>query len=240
MGNAWALLTSDGIILFDTLGTGEEAQKYIIDGLTSLGLDPMTIKRIVVMHGHADHYGGAAYLQAMTGAPVYMSAVDWNFVAAEAAKGPQQAERLNRIPTQDRIIEDGEALTLGDTSVRFILTPGHTPGTLSAILPVVDQGERHVAAYWGGAAIPSGLAGAQAYVASVNRFAPAAGRAGVDAFLSNHPTNDLTLLRLPVLAAREPEAAHPFVVGRRGAARMFDILRECARAAQVDAVEKKP
>jgi metallo-beta-lactamase class B len=240
MGNAWALLTSDGIILFDTLGSGEEAQKYIVDGLTSLGLDPMTIKRIVVMHGHADHYGGAAYLRAMTGAPVYMSAIDWNFVAAEATKGPQEAERLRRIPTRDRILADGEALTLGDTSVRFFLTPGHTPGTLSAILPVVDHGERHVAAYWGGAAIPPALMGAQAYVASVDRFAPAAGKAEVDAFISNHPTNDLTLLRLPALAARKPGAAHPFVVGRRGSARMFDILRECARAAQADAVERKP
>lgn len=240
MGNAWALLTSDGIILFDTLGTGEEAQTYIVDGLTSLGLDPMTIKRIVVMHGHADHYGGAAYLQALTGAPVYMSAIDWNFVAAEAAKGPRDPERLSRIPRRDRILADGEALTLGDTSVRFFLTPGHTPGTLSAILPVVDHGEQHVVAYWGGAAIPPALTGAQAYLASVDRFAPAAGKAGVDAFVSNHPTNDLTLSRLPALAAREPGAAHPFVVGRRGAARMFDILRECARAARADAAESKP
>ncbi len=238
MGNAWALLTSDGIVLFDTLGSGEEAQEYIVDGLKSLGLDPMTIKRIVIMHGHADHYGGAAYLHALTGAPVYMSSVDWQFMATEAAKNPQDAHRLSQIPPHDKDIGDGETLTLGDTSVRFFLTPGHTPGTLSAILPIVDHGKRHVAAYWGGAAIPSGVAAAQSYVASVDRYAPIAAKARVDTFVSNHPTNDLTLSRLPALSARKPGAMHPFIVGRRGSARMFDILRECARAARVDAADR--
>ena len=61
--SAWALTTSEGIILFDTLDNAAEAQNYIVGGLKTLGLDPSSIKYIVVMHGHGDHYGGAKYMQ---------------------------------------------------------------------------------------------------------------------------------------------------------------------------------
>ena len=55
--------TSDGIILFDTLNNTEEAQRIIEGGMKTMGLDPTRIKYIVIMHGHADHFGGAKYLQ---------------------------------------------------------------------------------------------------------------------------------------------------------------------------------
>jgi hypothetical protein len=45
---------------------------------------------------------------------------------------------------------DGQQLTLGDTSITFYLTPGHTPGTISTLIPVKDQGRSHLAAQWGG------------------------------------------------------------------------------------------
>ena len=60
---SWALNTSDGIILFDTLNNTEEAQRIIEGGMKTMGLDPTRIKYIVIMHGHADHFGGAKYLQ---------------------------------------------------------------------------------------------------------------------------------------------------------------------------------
>ena len=52
--------------------------------------------------------------------------------------------------TRDIVATDGMELQLGDASVRLYLTPGHTLGTISTLLPVSDGGEPHVAALWGG------------------------------------------------------------------------------------------
>src|SRR5436190_13739535 len=56
MNSAWAVNTSDGIILIDTL-FGYAAQDEIVDGLKKVGLDPANIKYIVVSHAHGDHDG---------------------------------------------------------------------------------------------------------------------------------------------------------------------------------------
>ena len=61
--NAWAITTSEGIILLDAMDNDWEAEHIIVDGLRKLGLDPTTIRYVIVSHGHSDHYGGATYLK---------------------------------------------------------------------------------------------------------------------------------------------------------------------------------
>ena len=56
VNSAWAVKTSAGIILIDTL-YGYAAQDEIVDGLKKVGLDPADIKYIVVSHAHGDHDG---------------------------------------------------------------------------------------------------------------------------------------------------------------------------------------
>src|SRR5258706_2244571 len=85
--SAWALNTSEGIILFDTLNNTEEAAQYIEGGLRHVGLDPARIKYIVLTHGHGDHFGGAKYLQQKYHARVLMSAIDWDIILRDAASG---------------------------------------------------------------------------------------------------------------------------------------------------------
>ena len=60
--SAWAVTTSEGIILIDTL-FGYAVKDEIVDGLNKLGLNPATIRYAVVTHAHPDHYGGAKTLQ---------------------------------------------------------------------------------------------------------------------------------------------------------------------------------
>jgi len=60
--SAWAVNTSDGIILIDTL-FGYAAQDEIVDGLKKVGLDPANIKYIVVSHAHGDHDCSVKFLQ---------------------------------------------------------------------------------------------------------------------------------------------------------------------------------
>src|SRR5919202_2040460 len=62
--SAWALVTSDGIILIDSLDNAAEARDSIEGGLRRLGLDPASIKYVIITHAHGDHYGGVDELVA--------------------------------------------------------------------------------------------------------------------------------------------------------------------------------
>ena len=146
---SWALVTSGGIIQIDTLDNAEEAQRIIIGGYKKLGLDPAQMKYIVLTHGHDDHFGGAKYLVDTYHPHVLMSATDWDMVAKTRPRpnfGPP--------PARDMSITDGQKLTLGETTLTFYLTPGHTPGTISFLVPVTDHDKPHLLSFWGGSALP--------------------------------------------------------------------------------------
>ena len=130
--SAWAVTTSAGIILIDAI-FDYSVEDEVVNGLKKLGLDPATIKYVIVSHGHRDHVGGARLLQERFGARVVMSAADWELVANTAGSWPK--------PTRDMVATDGQRLTLGDTTVTMYLTPGHTLGTIST--RDSGQGRRH-------------------------------------------------------------------------------------------------
>ncbi len=48
------------------------------------------------------------------------------------------------------VATDGQQLTLGATTLTLYLTPGHTLGTISTLIPVRDRGKPHLVAEWGG------------------------------------------------------------------------------------------
>jgi metallo-beta-lactamase class B len=189
--SAWALNTKDGIILFDTLNNPDEAKTYIEDGLRHVGLDPKNIKYIVLTHGHADHYGGAKYLQDKYHAHVLMSAIDWDAVAKAPPPAPGAAP-AQAPPTHDMDIADGQKLTLGGTTISFYLTPGHTPGTISTIIPVTDHGVPHVISFIGGTGLtrPQERAHADVLRHSLEKFAKISIDAGADVVISSHPFLD--------------------------------------------------
>jgi hypothetical protein len=76
MNSAWAVKTSAGIILIDTL-FGYAAQDEIVDGMKKLGLDPADIKYIVISHAHGDHDGAVKFLQDTYHPHVILAPKDW-------------------------------------------------------------------------------------------------------------------------------------------------------------------
>ncbi|WP_457022266.1 MBL fold metallo-hydrolase [Luteimonas sp. A611] len=234
--NAWALLTSDGIVIFDPLASDDEAERYIVRGLRSQGLDPLQIRKIVIMHGHADHYGGAPYLQELSGADIYMSKLDYQHMQ-ELVVPPELAAA--RKPERVLFLDDGQTLSLGDTTISFHLTPGHTPGTLSATFPLRDGEAEHVAFYRGGSGAMGGLARMEEFLQSTLKMRTIGLDARADVFLSNHPANDLTSVRLPRLATRRSDAPHPFVIGVQGVDRVLAVAQECLIASIEDAMKEQ-
>jgi metallo-beta-lactamase class B len=230
--SAWAVTTSAGIILIDTL-YDYSVEAEVVDGLSKLGLDPKTIKYAIVSHGHADHSGGAKYLQDTFGTKIVLSADDWDLV--ERSKGSK--------PRRDVVATDGMKLTLGDTTLRLYITPGHTLGTVSTVIPVRDQGRSHTAVTWGGTAFnwlgnradyitperPDSF-WFQCYIRSATRLAEVAAQAKADVLLSNHTIFDGSKTKLPLLRTRGPGQPHPYVVGGKSVREYLAVARECAQA----------
>ena len=223
--SAWALKTSQGLIIIDTL-YAYAAEPEIVDGLKALGLDPKTIKYVIVSHGHGDHDQGARLLQDRYGAHVIMGAPDWEVVAA-TPNMPGGA------PKRDMVATDGQKLTLGDTTVAIYTTPGHTLGTLSLIFPVKDHGRPLTVAYSGGTAFnfrhePGRF---DTYIASQRKMQKIAAEAGASVVLSNHSVFDNAYERTRLAGLpRAKGEAHPFEVGTDGVGRYFKVLEECAIA----------
>jgi metallo-beta-lactamase class B len=237
--SAWALTTSDGIILIDTLNNPTEAETFIEGGVRQLGLDPTQIKYIVITHGHADHYGGAQYLADKYKAELVMSEADWTFLEGPEAR-PARPDR-GPIPKRGRAVKDGDRLTLGDTAIELYVTPPHTPGTLSLIFPLKDGAMSHVGGLWGGTAFnfEPNIENFTTYATSAERFARIAAEKGVDVPLSNHPSYDDALIKMAALKSRTPDK-HPFATGAMTMSRYMTVAGQCARARARALVEPRP
>lgn len=232
--SAWAVVTSGGIIIIDPI-FDYSVEDEVVGGLKASGLDPAAIKYVLVSHGHSDHVGGASFLQDRFNAKVIMSDADWSLVESTRASW--------RKPRRELVATDGQKLTLGDTTITLYLTPGHTLGTISSIIPLRDGTTQHTAAYWGGTAF-NWVTNRAAYITperpdsfwfnryieSAQRFRSAARAAGADVILSNHTAFDGSKAKLPAMATRRPSDPHPYVVGPDSVARYLTVAEECAKA----------
>jgi metallo-beta-lactamase class B len=232
----WALRTSAGLILFDASSSADEAEHHLVPGLVKLGLDPTQIRYVIVTHGHWDHFGGAAYLQKRFGARVALGAPDWGLIEKAPANAPEASN--HPIPRHDIAVVDGQRITLGDTTVTLYLTPGHTPGTVSALLPVHEGGRTFTLSLYGSVAFPPSLeptertGGLRKYDESVQRFGEISRRAGANGILNTHVFAEGGLNRLALARARQPGQANPFLIGADATSRYYGILHECLQAAE--------
>jgi metallo-beta-lactamase class B len=217
--SVWAITTSDGIIVIDTI-FDYSVEEEVDGGLKKLGLDPSRIKYAIVTHPHPDHHGGAKFLQDKYGTKIVMSAADWDVI-----------DRLTGSkPKRDVVATDGQKLTLGDTTVTLYITPGHTPGTLSVLIPLKDNGRPHLAALWGGTGLNADRESLTNYINSAKRFSDIARQAGADIILSNHTDWDRSKINLASIAKRTPGSPNPFVTSNDNVRRYLKIAEECATA----------
>ena len=89
----------------------------------------LTVEKIWITHGHMDHAGGAADVKAATGAPIEGPHRDDQFwIDGIEAAGLQYGVAGAKSFTPDRWLEDGDTVTLGETTWQVRHCPGHTPG----------------------------------------------------------------------------------------------------------------
>ena len=169
-----------------------------------------------------------------------MSEADWTLLEGTRASW--------RKPRRELVATDGQKLTLGGTTLTLHITPGHTLGTISTLIPVLDGGTRHVAAYWGGTAF-NWVANRAAYITperpdsfwfnnyiqSAQRFRTLAKNAGADVILSNHTAFDGSKTKLPAMATRRRRSAS--VRRRHGFGRAVSDRRRRVREGRTAADE---
>lgn len=125
--------TGEGLILLD--GGLPQSVPFVAENVEALGFSLENVRLIALSHAHFDHAGGIAALQRVSGARVITS----RHAANTLARGdlldddPQHGGDVTAFPavSNAEIIEDGSSVTLGDTALTAVYTPGHTPGGVS-------------------------------------------------------------------------------------------------------------
>jgi metallo-beta-lactamase class B len=226
--SSWALTTREGIILIDTL-YDYASDEAIVGGLRKLGLDPAAVKYVIISHAHNDHVGGAKLMQDRFGSRIVMAGPDWDAVEQSVNRFP------NGKPKRDIVAMDDQKITLGDEAVTLVLTPGHTPGTMSMLFDVKDNGKPLTVAYSGGTAFNfvNDVPHFDTYIGSQRKMAARAAAAGATVLMSNHSEFDNAVTKIKMLPGRNSGEPHPFVVGSEAVARYFKVMDECAQVARL-------
>ena len=86
------------------------------------------VKALVLTHGHADHIGAVRELKNETKAPLLIHASDKEMLTDPTSNRSTFFGFSITAPTADKILREGEILSVGDLTLKVIHTPGHTAG----------------------------------------------------------------------------------------------------------------
>lgn len=204
--------TGDGLIMLDS---GYQHSLYLVlHNLYVLGLDPMNIKYIVHTHGHVDHCGATKALVELTGGKTFLGALDRDYVNGklDLSWAKELGVHLETFEP-DVLLHDGDIIALGNTVIKAIATPGHTPGAMSYIFNVHENGKILTAGLHGGAGTNSmtrkfldhyhlSYDCRTDFFASMDRLKTFR----VDIFLGNHANQSKTSEKYQQLLGGDPDA----------------------------------
>jgi metallo-beta-lactamase class B len=156
--SSFLIATPEGHILIDS---GFEATVPLIrDGVRKLGFRFEDIRILLNSHAHVDHAGGHALVKRLTGARIVMSEADATLLA-HGGRGDflgVSEQVLAYEPAQaDRIIRDGDHVTLGGVTLTAHLTPGHTKGCTTWTMAVAEDGKKYDVVFYGSTTLLPGV-----------------------------------------------------------------------------------
>src|SRR5262245_36807686 len=130
---AFLVVTPAGNILINS--TYERNVPTIQKSIEQLGFKFSDTKILLGSHAHGDHQEGDAMVKQLTGAQVIVMAEDVPAIRAMKPGGKEHPI--------DKIIHDGDSVTLGGTTLVAHLTPGHTRGCTTWTMRVPEGGKSY-------------------------------------------------------------------------------------------------
>ena len=171
--------TGDGLIMIDT--GYENTLDLVLESISILGYSPKDIKYIINTHWHGDHTAATAKIAKLSGAKTLI--------------GKEDAKKAERYFIPDILVSNGDTLTLGNTTVEFLETPGHTKGTVSLFFDIEEDGVIYRAGMFGGAGANTLARGKFDYEGCREDYRTSLSRLReekVDVFVGNHSWNNGT------------------------------------------------
>jgi metallo-beta-lactamase class B len=148
------IVTPQGLILIDT-GT-REMLAGVRANIEALGHRLRDVKIILSSHAHWDHVENHARMKELTGAQVMAVGEDAQAISTGIDSSAFGAEGWEPTPV-DRILKDGDTVSLGGLSLQAHLTPGHTKGCTTWTTTVHEDGRAYSVVFIGGVSINPGV-----------------------------------------------------------------------------------
>jgi metallo-beta-lactamase class B len=138
---AYLIATPKGLILINS--NLESSVPQIRESIEKLGFKFGDVKILLISHGHFDHCAGSAAILKQTGAKYYVMDADVSVVESGGKTDFEYSTRkdFHFLPTHvDRVLHDGDTVSLGGAALTAHLTPGHTEGTTTWTMDEVEGG----------------------------------------------------------------------------------------------------
>ena len=133
--NSYLFTTPQGHILINT--NYEDTVPLLRASIEKLGFKLTDIKIVLGSHAHPDHQQADAMLKELSGGATVM-AMEQDVPALKAMKTPS-----GKAYSADRVLKDGEQVSLGGTTLTAHLTPGHTRGCTTWTTRIADAGRTY-------------------------------------------------------------------------------------------------
>jgi metallo-beta-lactamase class B len=139
---SYLITTPQGHILLDTVY--DRTVPLIVENIQKLGFRHQDVKIMLNSHAHTDHMAGHPRMKELTSAQVVMSEKD-AIVLADGGTSDFRSDgrQLWRPMKADRIIKDGDTVTLGGVTLTAHLTPGHTKGCTTWTMVAEEAGRKY-------------------------------------------------------------------------------------------------
>ena len=138
--SSYLITTGEGDILINS--SFERTVPIIRANIEKLGFQFTDVKILLGSHAHSDHMEGNALVKKLTGAQVYVMAGD-DQVIANGGAGQYLYKARWPACKVDRVLHDGDKVTLGDATLTARLTPGHTRGCTTWTMEATDGGKTY-------------------------------------------------------------------------------------------------
>lgn len=153
----YLITTSEGHIVINSGMPG--SGPMIEASIRKLGFKPEEIKILLVGHAHIDHAGGHAYLKKISGAKNCVIREEKDLFESggklDFHYGKNTEFEFDPVKA-DTVFNDGDTIKLGDVSIKVLLTNGHTRGSTTFVMDIVEDGKKYNVIFPNGTSVNPG------------------------------------------------------------------------------------